>query len=93
MNGDSTAEERGSSDFHLVELHGAWQLTIRRSDRLLAALEAAMSEAGPEQGAVFTLHVEPNLLPGQPFEVTVDVTGDGAPRAVDGPARPERRRS
>ena len=91
MNGDPAAAAGATSDFHLVELHGQWRLTVRRSDRLLAALDATTSAEGLDRGAPFTVHVEPNLLPGGPFEVIVDVTGERTADAVNGRAQAGRR--
>lgn len=77
MKADPTGPPTETSDFHLVENSGGWRLTIRASDRLLALLK---QDTAAEQPAEFTVHVEPNLLPGAAFDVTVGVAepdGDG----------------
>lgn len=79
MNADSPDTPADTSDFHLVEISGGWRLTIRVSDRLLAALrEGAEADATGQ----FTVHVEPNLLPGEPFTATVRVADAISNRAV-----------
>ena len=63
-----------ASDFHLVESPDGWVLTIRMSRRIAEAL-ADLRPAGaaiPVSG--FTVHVEPNLLPGEPFATNVVFT-------------------
>lgn len=86
---DASGETGGStSDFHLVESHGEWRLTIQVSPQLLAVLtaEGARSDLTP-----FTVHVEPNLLPSKPFDVAVEPlrsgTADGARNAPERSAR------
>jgi hypothetical protein len=61
-----------TSDFHLVESLEGWVLTINVTDRLREALAAqdVDDEAAPGT-ADFTVHVEPNLLPGEPFPATL----------------------
>ena len=61
------------SDFHLVEGADGWRLTINVTDRLRALLDGASSE-GTAAGSdvAFTVHVEPNLLPGEPFAATIE---------------------
>jgi hypothetical protein len=59
------------TDFHLVEHGSRWVLTITLTERVRRALMEADESGSPEQQ--FTVHVEPNLLPGEPFAVTLDV--------------------
>jgi hypothetical protein len=69
------------SDFHLVEDADGWRLTInatsRLRDLLCGAAEDGSPDGSPDGGSAdaaaqpFTVHVEPNLLPGQPFPVTI----------------------
>ena len=67
------SDARPVSDFHLVEGADGWRLTIHVTDRLRALLEGA-SGAGTTAGSdvAFTVHVEPNLLPGEPFAATIE---------------------
>lgn len=55
------------SDFHLVESAGGWTLTINLNVDLLAALAATDGATAPAAAVPFTVHVQPNLLPGEPF--------------------------
>lgn len=73
----------GSSDFHLVELRDGWRLTIRVSDELLDALREERSGSRDPQ---LTVLVEPNLLPAEPFAVTVEIAGTEVAGAESGPA-------
>jgi hypothetical protein len=56
------AEPAGAppADFHLVESHGQWQLTVRDLARLTAG-----------QPVTVTVQVEPTLLPSGPFKATL----------------------
>jgi len=65
------------SGFHLVESAGGWTLTITMSESMLDALRPAQGpqdtsgDASDAAGAVVDVHVEPNLLPGEPFQATL----------------------
>jgi hypothetical protein len=71
----SASDGRPVSDFHLVEDANGWRLTVNVTDRLRQLLCAAPDSAG-EAPADFTVHVEPNLLPGDPFAVTIAALSD-----------------
>jgi hypothetical protein len=76
----SAEDANSASDFHLVESAGRWVLTINLTPRVRDALAA---ESGPRPGtttdADFTVHVEPNLLPGEPFPVSLELLRPEAP--------------
>lgn len=72
---DSNGGPQAPADFHLVEAHGAWCLTIYASERLKAALNAQPHQLDKTS---FTVRVEPNLLPGGAFDVTVALASAGA---------------
>jgi hypothetical protein len=55
------------SDFHLVESADGWTLTINLNVDLLAALAATDASATPAAAVPVTVHLEPNLVPGEPF--------------------------
>ena len=71
----SASDDRPVSDFHLVEEVDGWRLTINVTDRLRELL-CASPDASGEAPAQFTVHVEPNLLPGDPFAVTIAALPD-----------------
>jgi hypothetical protein len=86
--------EETSSDFHLVESSGGWTLTITVTDRLRAAIaEQENGQRGGEPES-FSVHVEPNLLPADPFDAVLvletterpDTTTEESPRG----SRPDR---
>jgi hypothetical protein len=56
-----------TSDFHLVESADGWTLTINLNVDLLAALAATDASATPAAAVPVTVHLEPNLVPGEPF--------------------------
>jgi hypothetical protein len=62
-----------ASDFHLVESADGWVLTVNVTDRLRAALTSANGNGAAARTADFTVHVEPNLLPGDPFPATLQL--------------------
>jgi hypothetical protein len=76
------AREVHVSDFHLVESMDGWTLTINLTDAVLTALLADPGDRSTPQLARrssteaprVTLHVEPNLLPGEPFTAEIVVT-------------------
>jgi hypothetical protein len=70
----SASDSRPVSDFHLVEDVEGWRLTVQVTDRLRKLLSAA--DEGVASDQPFTVHVEPNLLPGQPFAVTIEPVTD-----------------
>jgi hypothetical protein len=61
---------RPVSDFHLVEGADGWRLTVNVTDRLRDLLDG--NTAGDSAAPSFTVHVEPNLLPGAPFPVSIE---------------------
>jgi hypothetical protein len=71
----SVGDGRPVSDFHLVEDADGWRLTVNVTDRLRQLLCAA-PDGSVEAPAEFTVHVEPNLLPGDPFTVTIAALPD-----------------
>lgn len=63
-----------TSDFHLVESTDGWTLTINVTRHMLDSFGEAAPGKAPsraDQDAGFTVHVEPNLLPAEPFAVQV----------------------
>lgn len=70
------------SDFHLVESTSGWTLTINLArgdlDALLGAGEPGVASLGGAR-ATCTVHVEPNLLPGHPFEAEVVLANAAQP--------------
>jgi hypothetical protein len=69
-------------DFHLVESSDGWALTINLTRRMLDAFvqdESVGGESSANPGTGFTVHIEPNLVPGQPFPATVLITRPGTP--------------
>ena len=66
------APDAGAPDFQLEETLEGWTLRISLTDRLLDAL-AGYADAEPP-GPSFALGVRPNLLPGDPFPVSVVIT-------------------
>jgi hypothetical protein len=61
--------DRVQSDFHLVESTDGWTLTISLSSRMLDAL---MGDGTDDANSpAFTVHVEPNLVSGDPFDARV----------------------
>lgn len=70
MSVDANGGSDVAADFHLVEAHGTWRLTIKGGERLMAALA---DDGELANGATFTVHVEPNLLPSGVFDAAVEV--------------------
>jgi hypothetical protein len=66
---DAPSDHISHRDFHLVESSAGWRLTITMTDELRRALAAAESRTS----ATFSVRVEPNLLPGEAFNVSLDV--------------------
>lgn len=66
----SASDGRPVSDFHLVEDADGWRLTVNVTDRLRELL-CASRDSSDVAPAEFTIHVEPNLLPGDPFAATI----------------------
>jgi hypothetical protein len=63
----------------LVEGADGWRLTINASQRLRDLLDGTAGDGSTGAGAEsFTVHVEPNLLPGEPFPVTIKPSADDA---------------
>ncbi|MDT4924629.1 MAG: hypothetical protein QOG01_2342 [Pseudonocardiales bacterium] len=86
----SSPDAELASDFHLVESVDGWVLTINVTERLRQALAAQDADASPApQTADFTVHVEPNLLPGEPFPATLALLHPTpTPKDVEGPDDP-----
>lgn len=63
--------EANQVDFHLVESRDGWSLTIRLTDRLRRQLIGSGGQetqrGSDEPGTTYTVLVEPNLLPAEPF--------------------------
>ncbi|MDT4914230.1 MAG: hypothetical protein QOC66_3358 [Pseudonocardiales bacterium] len=68
--GGSAQDAQPVSDFHLVEAADGWRLTVNATDRLRELLFDSRDDGSVD--ASFTVHVEPNLLPGKPFAATVE---------------------
>jgi hypothetical protein len=68
-------------DFHLVESSDGWALTINLTRRMLDAFvqDENVDDEASANPAGFTVHIEPNLVPGQPFPATVFITRPGTP--------------
>jgi hypothetical protein len=75
----AAAAEPAVSDFHLVESLDGWTLTINLNVDLLAALAATDGTTAPPATVPFTVHVQPNLLPGEPFLANVVIKRPGEP--------------
>jgi hypothetical protein len=73
------AAESAVSDFHLVESLDGWTLTINLNVDLLAALAATGGTTAPSATVPFTVHVQPNLLPGKPFLANVVIRRPAEP--------------
>jgi hypothetical protein len=74
---DGSPDASPLSDFHLVEGADGWRLTINVTQRLRDLLGGAAGDGAADAAEQpFTVHVEPNLLPGQPFAVTIQPHSD-----------------
>jgi hypothetical protein len=85
MTFDAGGASAPATDLHLVESREGWRLIVRDGKRLQSVL-AGESQRG--QAATFTVQVEPNLLPGDVFDVVVDVVLDRADAGASSTAVP-----
>ena len=74
MSLDGDRPSNASVDFRLVESGGSWRLVIGAGARLRETLAAQSHSATP---LVFSVLVEPNLVPGEPFDVRVEFAPAG----------------
>jgi hypothetical protein len=67
-----------ASELELVESTAGWQVTITLTERLRAALADSKDVDG------LTVHVAPNLVPGEPFQARLHFRESGAPSRSPG---------
>ena len=71
----------GDREFDLVESSAGWLLTITLTEQLRQALAGTpQSDAAP----TFRVRVSPNLVPGEPFDVTLAIRDPEARPSPDG---------
>ncbi len=75
----------GDREFDLVESSAGWLLTITLTDELRQALAGS---APAHAAARFSVRVTPNLVPGEPFDVTLCIRDPQARPNPAGPRRP-----
>jgi hypothetical protein len=85
MTSDAGGASAPAADLHLVESREGWRLIVRDGKRLQSVLAG---ESRPGQATTFTVQVEPNLLPGDVFDVDVDVVLDRADAGASSTAVP-----
>jgi hypothetical protein len=79
---------RAVSRLHLTEGRDGWTVTLTLTPELLAVIADAGRTGEPiscASGVVGRMHVEPNLVPGEPFdlrEITVVPLPEAPPSAV-----------